>query len=133
MEIKVLGPGCPKCQQTEQIVKEAVADSGLAATVEKITERLKQLERNIIGLFVSEFDTALESVAAERGYEMLPGYAEGYSRSAEFAAALVKRILSEVTIDAAKIWSGEEARDKVGWLERELEKWVVATDFDYKS
>ena len=22
---------------------------------------------------------------------------------------------------------------KVGWLERELEKWVVATDFDYKS
>ena len=28
MEIKVLGPGCPKCQQTEKIVKEAVAEAG---------------------------------------------------------------------------------------------------------
>jgi len=35
MEIKVLGPGCPKCQQTEKIVKDAVADSGVEATVEE--------------------------------------------------------------------------------------------------
>ena len=24
MEIKVLGPGCPKCRQTEKVVKETV-------------------------------------------------------------------------------------------------------------
>jgi hypothetical protein len=24
MEIKVLGPGCPKCLQTEKVVKEAI-------------------------------------------------------------------------------------------------------------
>ena len=29
MEIKVLGPGCPKCKQTEQNVKAAVAETGL--------------------------------------------------------------------------------------------------------
>lgn len=38
MEIKVLGPGCPKCKQTEQNVKEAVAEAGVDATVEKVTD-----------------------------------------------------------------------------------------------
>jgi small redox-active disulfide protein 2 len=41
MDIKVLGPGCPKCQQTEKIVKEAVMESGADATVEKVTDLLK--------------------------------------------------------------------------------------------
>jgi small redox-active disulfide protein 2 len=38
MEIKVLGPGCAKCGQTEKIVKEAIAEAGIEATVEKITD-----------------------------------------------------------------------------------------------
>jgi len=41
MEIKVLGPGCPKCQQTEKNVKEAVAESGVAANVEKVTDLME--------------------------------------------------------------------------------------------
>ncbi|MGD8882815.1 MAG: thioredoxin family protein, partial [Desulfobacterales bacterium] len=31
MEIKVLGPGCARCQQTAEHVKEAVAESGIEA------------------------------------------------------------------------------------------------------
>ena len=27
MEIKVLGPGCPKCHQTEKNVREAVSET----------------------------------------------------------------------------------------------------------
>lgn len=38
MDIKVLGPGCAKCQQTEKIVKNAVAESGVEASVEKVTD-----------------------------------------------------------------------------------------------
>lgn len=38
MEIKVLGPGCPKCQQVEKIVKETVAETGADATIEKVTD-----------------------------------------------------------------------------------------------
>ena len=38
MEIKVLGPGCAKCNQTAEIVKDAVADAGVAASVEKVTD-----------------------------------------------------------------------------------------------
>ena len=41
MEIKVLGPGCPKCQQAEKIVKEAVSEAGVEAPIEKITDVMK--------------------------------------------------------------------------------------------
>jgi small redox-active disulfide protein 2 len=37
MDIKVLGPGCAKCKKTEEIVREAVAESGIEASVEKVT------------------------------------------------------------------------------------------------
>ena len=36
MEIKVLGPGCPRCDQTEDNVREALRESGLEARVEKV-------------------------------------------------------------------------------------------------
>ena len=37
MDIKILGPGCPKCQQTADIVSEAVAETGVNAKIEKVT------------------------------------------------------------------------------------------------
>ncbi len=48
MEIKVLGPGCPKCGQTEKIVKEAVAEAGVEATVEKITDVMQIMTYRIM-------------------------------------------------------------------------------------
>lgn len=38
MIIKVLGPGCAKCSEVERIVREAVAESGRAVEVEKVTD-----------------------------------------------------------------------------------------------
>ncbi len=38
MEIKILGPGCARCQQLEKLVREAVAEAGVAATVEKVSD-----------------------------------------------------------------------------------------------
>ena len=49
MEIKVLGPGCAKCQQTEKIVKEAVAEAGVEAQVEKITDIMKIMTYGVMG------------------------------------------------------------------------------------
>ena len=49
MDIKVLGPGCAKCQQTEKVVKEAVAETGVSATVEKITDIRKIAEYGVFG------------------------------------------------------------------------------------
>ena len=49
MDIKVLGPGCAKCQQTEKVVKETVAETGVSATVEKITDIRKIAEYGVFG------------------------------------------------------------------------------------
>ncbi|MFA5906819.1 MAG: thioredoxin family protein [Desulfobacula sp.] len=37
MDIKILGPGCPKCEQTAKIVKEALTETGVDAKIEKVT------------------------------------------------------------------------------------------------
>ena len=41
MEIKILGPGCPKCELTEKVVREAVAESGVKADIEKVKDVMK--------------------------------------------------------------------------------------------
>jgi small redox-active disulfide protein 2 len=41
MEIKVLGPGCPKCQKTEEIVREAVREAGVEAEVTKVKDTME--------------------------------------------------------------------------------------------
>lgn len=38
MKIQVLGPGCPKCRETEKLVREAVAESGIPAEVVKVSD-----------------------------------------------------------------------------------------------
>jgi small redox-active disulfide protein 2 len=38
MKIHVMGPGCAKCKQAEQTVREAVAESGVEAEVIKIDD-----------------------------------------------------------------------------------------------
>ena len=49
MEIKVLGPGCPKCRQTEETVKQAVAEAGVDADVEKVTDTMKIAGYGVFG------------------------------------------------------------------------------------
>ena len=49
MDIKVLGPGCPKCEQTEKVIKEALAEAGVSATVEKVKDTLKIAEYGVFG------------------------------------------------------------------------------------
>lgn len=38
MDIKVLGPGCNNCVRLEANTREALADLGLTASVEKVTD-----------------------------------------------------------------------------------------------
>ena len=38
MEIKVLGTGCAKCNQLEGAIKQAVAQAGIDAQIEKVTD-----------------------------------------------------------------------------------------------
>lgn len=38
MEIKVLGPGCPKCKTLEQATRNAVSELGIDANITKIND-----------------------------------------------------------------------------------------------
>ncbi len=49
MDIKVLGPGCPKCQQAERVVKEAVAEAGVDAQIEKVTDTMEIAGYGVFG------------------------------------------------------------------------------------
>jgi small redox-active disulfide protein 2 len=48
MEIKVLGPGCPRCEQTTKAVKEALAESGIEAQVEKVTDIKEIMQHGVM-------------------------------------------------------------------------------------
>lgn len=62
MEIKVLGPGCPKCQQTEKVVKEAVDETGVNAQVEKITNIMDIARFGVFGTPAVVVDGEVKSV-----------------------------------------------------------------------
>ena len=48
MEIKVCGPGCANCTRAENIVKEAVADTGIAAEVVKINDFAEMAKMGVL-------------------------------------------------------------------------------------
>jgi len=62
MEIKVLGPGCPKCHQTENNVKEALAEAGVTADVEKVTDVMKIAGYGVFGTPAVVIDGEVKSV-----------------------------------------------------------------------
>ena len=62
MEIKVLGPGCPKCQKTEQNVKDAVSETGINATVEKVTDVMEIAGYGVFGTPSVIIDGEVKSV-----------------------------------------------------------------------
>jgi len=49
MEIKVLGPGCAKCNKTEKLVQEVIKEKGVEATVEKVTDMMQIASYGVFG------------------------------------------------------------------------------------
>ena len=74
MEIKVLGPGCPRCQQTEKIVKEAVAETGVDAQIEKVTDVMKIASYGVFGTPAVVIDGEVKCVGKIPGKEEVKGW-----------------------------------------------------------
>ncbi len=49
MEIKVLGPGCPKCEQVAKHVKEAVVEAGVDVQIDKVTDLMEIAKFGVLG------------------------------------------------------------------------------------
>ncbi len=48
LDIKILGPGCPRCQEVEKRTKEVIEELKIEANVEKITDLKKIMEYKIM-------------------------------------------------------------------------------------
>jgi small redox-active disulfide protein 2 len=62
MDIKVLGPGFPKCKQTEKFVKEAVTEAGVDAQIEKVTDTMEIAGYGVFGTPAVVVDGDVKSV-----------------------------------------------------------------------
>nr|WP_319394367.1 thioredoxin family protein [uncultured Desulfobacter sp.] len=49
MEIKVLGPGCAKCTKTEKLVQDVIKETGVDASVEKVSDMLQIASYGVLG------------------------------------------------------------------------------------
>ena len=77
MEIKVLGTGCAKCAQTEQNVKEAVAESGTDAKVEKVTKVMDIARYGVFGTPAVVIDGEVKSVGEIPTKDEIKGWLAG--------------------------------------------------------
>lgn len=48
MIIKILGPGCANCTNLEKVTRQAVADLGIDATFEKVTNYAVMMGYNVM-------------------------------------------------------------------------------------
>jgi small redox-active disulfide protein 2 len=62
VEIKVLGPGCPKCETTKKNVEEAVTETGLDTTVTKVTDIMEIAKQGVFGTPAVVVDGEVKSV-----------------------------------------------------------------------
>ena len=65
LSVKVLGPGCGNCKRLEQIVRRTVADFGLAAEIEKVTDYKDIMQYDVIstpGLVINDQVVAMGRV-----------------------------------------------------------------------
>ncbi|MGA9444154.1 MAG: hypothetical protein WBV18_12180 [Methyloceanibacter sp.] len=81
-----------------------------------VTERLEALNGRI-----QEFRQKLEHHGL---------YDDNHRMTEESLKQRMNEVEQEV---ASRTGSGGQTKDTIAWLEHEIEKWVVSTDFDYKS
>ncbi len=74
MEIKVLGPGCPRCHETEKNVKEAVAEAGVDATIDKVTDVMEIANYGVFGTPAVVIDGEVKSVGKIPNKEEIKGW-----------------------------------------------------------
>ncbi len=62
MDIKILGSGCVRCEQVERLVRETVAEAGVAAEIEKVTDVRTIAQYGVFGAPAVVVDGAVQSV-----------------------------------------------------------------------
>lgn len=48
MDIKILGPGCPKCKTLDKLTREVAAQNGIDATITKVEDIMEIMKYGIM-------------------------------------------------------------------------------------
>ena len=62
MEIKILGPGCANCRKAEKLVRETVAEAGVEARIEKVSDIMEIAKLGVFGTPAVVVDGEVKSV-----------------------------------------------------------------------
>jgi small redox-active disulfide protein 2 len=62
MEIKVLGPGCARCEQVEKLIRDVLAETGVEATVDKVKDFKQIASYGVFGTPAVVIDGKVKSV-----------------------------------------------------------------------
>lgn len=77
MEIKILGPGCKKCETTKENVEEAVTEAGLNAIVTKVTDAMEIAKHGVFGTPAVVLDGEVKSVGKIPSKEEIKSWIKG--------------------------------------------------------
>jgi len=82
MEIKVFDPGCAKCTETENLVKEVAAAKGGNIAVQKVTDLKEMMVAGIMSTPVISVDGVLKSTGRIPSKEEVAAWIEGAAAAA---------------------------------------------------
>lgn len=77
MKVQILGSGCPKCKLLEQHAREAVAELGIQAEVEKVTDIDAIMEMGVMMTPALAIDGQVKSVGRVLTKEQVISYLSG--------------------------------------------------------
>jgi small redox-active disulfide protein 2 len=77
MRIKILGTGCAKCNRLEQLAKETVAELGLTATFEHVTEMQDIMAYQVMSTPALVIDEVVKASGRIPNREEIVGWLQG--------------------------------------------------------
>lgn len=77
MKIQILGSGCSKCKILEQHAREAVAELGIEAEVEKVSELERIMEMGVMSTPALAIDGVVKSVGRVLTKDQVLSYLKG--------------------------------------------------------
>lgn len=67
MNIKIMGPGCANCNKVEALVKEAVAEKGINASIEKVPDFAEMAQAGVLSTPAVVIDGVIKCVGKVPG------------------------------------------------------------------
>ena len=87
MEIKVFGPGCARCTETETLAKEVAATKGGNITVQKVSDLREMMAAGVMSTPAVSIDGVVKSTGRVPTKEEIAAWIDGAAASPAPAAS----------------------------------------------